>query len=267
MGFGKVAGTLAAILMLMATPAGNPVRAAEEGGPDSTGRAAQDGQSGLEPGSVAEVIYGFNHLGGLPETERLVYAYRLEGSILENPYEDEIIATFHRRPAEAGAEVQKTAAPQKVQEGAGEPTYDVDMTVFTGTRNQQVPTLSASRANPLLVFFFQHDGMRMSRNTGGSGHYFRNAMRRAINAPGMARPETLTLDLNDRPVEATAVQLRPFAADANRARLMEFANKVYRFVMSPSVPGGIYELEAVVPGPEGLPPLLRETYRLKESTP
>jgi hypothetical protein len=48
-------------------------------------------------------------------------------------------------------------------------------------------------------------------------------------------------------VAATAVQISPFLDDPYRARFEREARKVYTFVMSDDVPGGVYQIRTRLP--------------------
>ena len=210
-------------------------------------RAAGDGLEGLAPGSPAAGIYGSNHLTLVPDKAVLVYDYRYEGSLLERPFDDDVLLDFTRHSADAG--------------------FDVGASLFPKTRKLEVGPITASVTNPILLIFFQRDATQMSNGTGGSQHYFRNTIRKALQTPdpGSARPVTITLD--GRNMAASEITLRPFENDPNRARLRAFADKTYRFVVSEAVPGGIYQVQAETPEESGGGVLLRETYRFREMRP
>lgn len=179
--------------------------------------AVGDGLEGLAPGSPASVIYGFNHLAAMPDKARLIFDYRLEGDAEADPLSDEIVLDFSR--AEETEEAQRGA-------------FKVDVTMFAKTRKQTVPTLTASRVNPILLLFLQHDVTQMNRETGGSSHYFRNAIRRALNTPGSGEIHAMNVAVEGQSVPAELVAMLPFTTGADRQRMPAFAGKVYRFTVS-----------------------------------
>ncbi len=207
--------------------------------------AAGDGQEGLVPGSPAAGIYGANHLAGLPDKAELVFDYRFEGSLMAQPFDDDVRLDFTR--SVDGAE-----------------GYDVEMTLFTRTRKLTLGPVSAASINPILLVFFQRDVTHMSNGTGGSQHYFRNVIRAALQNPEIGRVSPITIDLDGRRVSASEISFRPFEGDSHRAQLRNFADKTYRFVVSEAVPGGIYEVQSETPDDSGEGVLLRETYRFRE---
>lgn len=209
--------------------------------------AAGDGLEGLTPGSPGEGIYGRDHLALLPDRARLVFDYRFDGSLVEQPFEDDVVLDFTRH--------------------RDDPGFDVGATLFPRSRKLEIGPIAAREANPILLIFFQRDATQMSNGTGGSQHYFRNAIRRTLQTadPASVRETTITFDGESLP--AREISFRPFADDPNRARLREFAGKTYRFVVSAGVPGGIYEMQSETPAGNGDGTLLRETYRLREMQP
>lgn len=204
---------------------------------------AGEGVEGLVPGSPAAGIYGGDHLDLLPDRAVLVFDYRFEGSLTDQPFDDAVMLAFARHDADPG--------------------FDVAATLFPQTRKLEIGPISAAQTNPILLIFFQRDANQMSNGTGGSQHYFRNAIRRVMQTPDPDCLRAITIDLDGRRLAASEITFRPFAADPNRARLREFADKVYRIVLSEAVPGGIYEVQSETPQEDG-GVLLRETYRFRE---
>lgn len=206
--------------------------------------AQNDGLDGLTPGSPADAIYGSDHLNGLPDKAILVFDYRFEGSLLEKPFADDVLLDFTRHKEDRG--------------------FDVAATLFPRGQNLSIGPLSAAKANPILLIFFQRDANQMSNGTGGSQHYFRNALRRVLQTADPGGRHSTTIELDGRSVEAHEVRFQPFVDDPNRARLRAFADKTYSFVLSEAVPGGVYEVRTETPEEDGSGVLLRETYRFRE---
>lgn len=210
-------------------------------------RAAGDGLAGLTPGSPAEGIYGSNHLALLPDKAVLVYDYRYDGNLLERPLDDNVLLDFTRH--------------------SGDAAYDVGARLFPKTRKLEIGPLTATLANPILLIFLQRDATQMSDGTGGSQHYFRNTIRKALQTPDADSARPVTILLEGKELAAREITLRPFVNDPNRDRLRAFAGKTYRFVVSEAVPGGIYQVQAETPEEDGSGILLRETYRFREMRP
>lgn len=219
---------------------------------------AAGGMSDLTPNTAAAGIYGSNHLKGLPDTAHLVYDYAMDGTIMETPFHDEVVLDFTRRPDKPDS---------KDKEGATEATYDVNVTLFPGTRNQSVGPITSTSFNPLLVIFFQRDVNQMGRSTGGSNHYFRNVIRRAMGTPGHQTETALTVDWQGTEIAATRVSFQPFVKDENRTRMESFASKTYSVTLAPGVPGGIYEISTETAEAGTGKMLLREVYKLRANDP
>lgn len=210
-------------------------------------RAAGDGLADLTPGSPAAGIYGSNHLTLLPDKAVLVYDYRYDGSLLERPFDDDVLLDFSRHSGDAG--------------------FDVDARLFPKSRKLDIGPITATAVNPILLIFFQRDATQMSDGTGGSQHYFRNSIRRALQTPDADSARAVTITVDGQELAAREITVRPFVNDPNRARLRAFADKTYRFVVSAAVPGGIYQVQAETPQESGGGVLLRETYRFREMRP
>lgn len=211
--------------------------------------AATDAErEGLVPGSLAEAVYGEDHLAELPDTGEIVYDYTLEGEILEEPFHDTVVVDFMPRTE---------GAPDD-----GNRHFDVDITVFPETGARMVPTVPADSVNPIFLVFLQRDVNQMSRGTGGSVHYFRNLLRSTMNQ--QAAVETLSIEIGGENVEARRVTMAPFKHNEERRELLPYAEKIYSFTLSSEIPGHVVELQTTVPSDDGTGIKLRETYRFKE---
>src|SRR3546814_6441816 len=92
---------LPAILLAIAATS-PPAEAAEQA----------DGLEDLTPGSPAEGIYGRDHLALLPDKAVLVFDYRFDGSLLEQPFSDDVVLDFMRHRDDRGFDVDATLFPQ-----------------------------------------------------------------------------------------------------------------------------------------------------------
>ncbi|WP_321342221.1 hypothetical protein [Breoghania sp.] len=207
------------------------------------------GMDGLTPDTAAAEIYGFDQLKGLRNRSKLVFDYRLEGRMMEEPFADEVVLDFTR---------------------AGESTdhgYDVAATLFAKGAPREIGPLVASSYNPILLIFFQHDVNQMSRGTGGSSHYFRNVIRHAMGLKGAFSAEDVKTEVAGRTVKARRISFTPFATDAHKAQMSKLMTKRYTVTVSDEVAGGIVALESATPAPPDEPgagPMLHEIYRLRE---
>lgn len=92
--------------------------------------------------------------------------------------------------------------------------------------------------NPLLMVFLESTLRSVAKATGGSPFYLRNRMREALR-DGLAQ-------------DGEALTMRPFAHDANRARLGAFADMSMRFELSDKTPGMLVSMAAEA-GPDADP--------------
>ena len=90
--------------------------------------------------------------------------------------------------------------------------------LFEGSARRTAGPLGAKDQNPLLLVFLQMDVTEMSRLTAGSAFYFQQQIRRHFN--DMAPTEKVQVQFDGRPVQATRITLRPFAADPQIVRLL-----------------------------------------------
>lgn len=112
-------------------------------------------------------------------------------------------------------------------------TVDADGAARTYQVSNGVP------GNPLLMVFLEYAVRTLAQATGGSEFYFRNRMREALN-------DRLTAE------DDGALVMRPFAEDANRGRMGDFADMVVRFELSESAPGMLVAMRAEA-GPADAP--------------
>lgn len=132
---------------------------------------------------------------------------------------------------------------------------------LSGSRQRPFAAIEGFRGNPLIMLFLQHDVEEMRQATGGPNGYFRNRIRNAFRDG--AKVEALTVEHADKTLAARRITIRPFAADPNRDRFPEFAEKWYEFILVPEIPGGLYRIRSVVPSGSGGVPLIENslTYR------
>ena len=211
--------------------------------------ALADGMEGLTPDSAAAEIYGFDQLKGLGEEAELVFDYRLEGRMVDEAFADEVILAFKR----AGKN--------------GDHGYDVAATLFANGAAREIGPLVASKFNPILLIFFQHDVNQMSRGTGGSSHYFRNVIRHSMGMKGAFHAEDVTAEVAGKTVKARRISFTPFVSDSHKAQMSKLMTKRYSITVSDEVPGGIVALETATPATPDQPgegPMLHEIYQLRE---
>ena len=198
--------------------------------------------------SVAEnQLFLSNHLGSLPDSTVLSYAYAKAGS-LEASREDSVHVTIS--PADLGTGRQ------------------VRVDYLTGTRRFELPPVAAANGNPVILFFLERDVREKQRLTGGQATYFRKRVRMALADAADIRP--VTFEFAGRTVVGEQITVHPYRDDPLRKRFRRLAEKAYTFTLSDQVPGVIYRMETVVEAPDahaGTPPLISETLTLLGAQP
>jgi hypothetical protein len=131
---------------------------------------------------------------------------------------------------------------------------------LTGPRQVAAPPVDNPEGNPVLLGFLEHDIAEMQRLTGGSRNYFRKRIRLALAESAEVRPRRFTYA--GKPVDGREIVIRPYQNDPMHARFEQYVGKRYTFVVSPQVPGGVYQVHTEAAGPAGQPPLVDETLTL-----
>jgi hypothetical protein len=186
-----------------------------------------------------------NHLGSLPDSTVLSYAYAKAGS-LETSREDSVRVTISSTNPGAGRQVR------------------VDY--LTGTQRLELPPIGAASGNPVILFFLERDVREMQRLTGGQAAYFRKRVRMALADAAEVRP--VTFEFAGHTVAGEQITVHPYRDDPLRKRFQHLAEKAYTFTLSDQVPGGVYRLQTVVDAPAAdTPPLISETLTLLGAQP
>lgn len=140
---------------------------------------------------------------------------------------------------------------------------DVSVTLFSGDRQRELPTISAVSGNPMLMVFLERDMSRMKMHVGGQPVYYRNRIRAALR--DHAKVEAATISYGGKVVNGSRISIQPFTDGPLSDQLHLFKNKVYEFTVSEAIPGGIYEIRSIIPpvaaaGPnsESAKPLIEE---------
>lgn len=116
---------------------------------------------------------------------------------------------------------------------------------MTGSKKLDLPEIENAKGNPALLCFLERDIREMERITGGKRWFFQKRIRLAL-ADG---PEVKPIKVNfaGKEIEAKEIRIVPYAKDPLRGKFDKFADKYYVFRLSDQVPGGILEIDAVIP--------------------
>ena len=127
-----------------------------------------------------------------------------------------------------------------------------------------LPEIDDARANPVVLYFLEHDVREMHRRTQGSPTYFRKRIR--LSLAEAATVKDTVIRYQGRELPAQEVCIAPYADDPMRARYPRFAGKQYVFVMAAAAPGGVVQIRTVLPGaPADTTPVLEEALTLEEA--
>ena len=201
-----------------------------------------------QPISVAEnQLFLSNHLGNLPDTAALRYAYTKAGS-LEPPREDNVRVTISPDAKGSGRQVH------------------VDY--LTGAQRFELPAIGAANGNPVILFFLERDVREMQRLTGGQASYFRRRVRTALADAAEVRP--VTFQFGGGSVAGEQITVHPYRDDPLRKRFERLADKAYTFTLSDQIPGAVYRMQTTVSASGAgadTPPLIAETLTLVGAEP
>lgn len=208
-------------------PATGPAFAQPQAQPPSTSPAVPEAES--TPLSQAEkLIFMANQLGNVKGPDQLRYRYVKRGS-LEEGFEDRV--TIEVKPPADGR------------------CCSTDGKFLTGPREMKLPEVDTATANPVTLYFLEHDVREMSRLTKGQSAYFRKRIRLALVDQAKVTPTKVRY--GGREVAAEEVRVTPYVNDPLRNRFEQLSSKEYIFVLAPSVPGGVYQLRTLVAGKAG----------------
>lgn len=121
------------------------------------------------------------------------------------------------------------------------------VTFFSGERNMWTPPFESVTGNPVLGLYLQGDTHEMDRLTEGHWRYFHRRIKTAFAET--AEMSTVEVDFDGKKVPATRIEIAPFALDDRRTRYERFADKRYTITVSDQIPGYLYEVHTLVPGP------------------
>lgn len=143
-------------------------------------------------------------------------------------------------------------------------TKDANLHFLTGEREQAFTpeNVTSIRGNPVLGVYLRGDVLDMNRLTQGNWRYFQRLIKAAFADGAVVEPVTVTFE--GRNVTAERIRITPYIHDARRTQYEQFEGKRYEFLLSDDIPGTLYQIHTVVPGPTDKDkPLLEETLTLQ----
>lgn len=196
--------------------------------------------AGEGPSPAEHQVFEADHLANLPAVATLRYGY-------------------HK--LDAGKTVDDEAVLSTRREGGRGRVAHVDY--LHGDRQLDLPEVEQAVNNPVILYFLEADVRGMRQRLGGQENYFRRRIRLALAES--ARLQPVDFDYAGKKLKGTEVAIRPYVGDPLQERFKGLAGKTYRFILSPEVPGGVYQLRTVVDDPaKAGQPLLEETLTLRD---
>jgi hypothetical protein len=199
-------------------------------------QCVDDARAANDFSAAEQVLFIDNHLGKLRPPLTLHYNYRKTGT-LEAAFDDKVDVILTAQP---DGKCCSTSAQ-----------------FFTGARTMPLPDIESAQGNPAILYFLERDIREMQRLTQGKANYFRKRIRMAVYQGASLRE--LMLPYRGRPVAVREFSIAPYLDDPNRQRYEKLANKQYVFMLSDSVPGGLYGIRTRIDGASvDAPPLIVE---------
>ena len=177
------------------------------------------------PSAAERLLFMDAHLAGVKAPTTLRYQFVRTDAKGAGSFKDSVDMVFAR--------------------GATTPCCKVSGTFLSGERAMRPPEVDDARSNPVLMYYLEYEVRQLQRATKGGVAHFRKQIRMALVDQAEVTPMRILWE--GREVDATTVRVSPFLTDPYRARFEREAQKVYTFVMSEAVPGGIYQISARLP--------------------
>jgi hypothetical protein len=177
-----------------------------------------------QPISEAEtLLFMTDHLKTTKVPTRLEYSFRKESG-LDGSFDDSVDIDLKGK---GGAKLATTR-------------------FLSDDRTVNYPPVENAEGNPVILWFLDRDIKEMERLTGGKSPYFRKRIRLALAEKAEVRPVRFSFD--GREVNGTEITVAPYLDDPNKAKFGKVStSKYYLFTLSDQVPGGVYQIRAVVP--------------------
>lgn len=212
--------------------------------------ATEPGSDEAQFSEAEKMMWLGNQLSQVKQPSRLNYSFVRSGSY-EQGFTDSVELNLIR------------VKPSGLKDGT--------LRFFSGERNFPVPPAEDTDANPVLKIYFQGDVYEMNRLTDPDGksrerwRYFQRRIKLALSETASIEPTTF--EFAGKTFQGRKIQFQPFVKDPKRAEFEKFADKAYSVTVSDDLPGYVYKIETVIPGPSGQPPLVHEVLTLEGVSP
>jgi hypothetical protein len=205
----------------------------------ATGFAAQDFSA------AEQAIFMADQLANVQPPSTLRYTFRKAGS-LEAGFDDAVVLSFSKQ------------ADGSCCASTGE--------FLSGPRRLALPDIENAKANPVILYFLEHDIREMRRLTQGPENYFRKRIRMTVYQGATVAPASYRY--KGKTVAGREVSFKPYLDDPNRYRYEKLAGKEYRFLLSDAVPGGVLGIRTrIAAAAADAPPLMTEDLMIEGAEP
>jgi len=166
------------------------------------------------------------HLASVTPPARLHYRYQRSGS-LEAEVSDRAVLNLTEATGARSAEVN----------------------YLSGERKLELPEMGEVEANPIILHFLEREVRELRRLTGGAAGFYRSRIRKAL--AGSATLRQMEVEYGGKMLKAVEIRIDPYVDDPAKSRFEKFADRYYVIVLSPEIPGEVYQLKAELPAPSG----------------
>ncbi len=128
-----------------------------------------------------------------------------------------------------------------VREHHNDGTASVNVNFLTGDNHTPIEPIDHAEGNPALLGFLERDIAQMKRLTGGSTVYFRKRIRLAL-ADEKVKVDKVNVNYENKKVAAKRIEIAPYLNDPMKDRIGKYSAKRYVFILSPQIPGGVYQV-------------------------
>jgi hypothetical protein len=196
--------------------------------------------------SAAErLLFMSDQLRNVKPPATLRYNFRKGGALEEN-FQDSV--TLNLKPATDGSCCASAS------------------TFLTGSRNVSMPEVESAAGNPVIMYFLEHDVRDMNRLTKGSQSYFRKMIRMAVYKG--AAVKDVKMKYQGRQIGGQEISFTPFLEDPNRPKYEKYVRKDYVFLLSDSVPGGVFGIRTRINDEKAdAPPVMTEEMYIEGAEP
>ena len=129
-----------------------------------------------------------------------------------------------------------------VEPGAAAENRTVRVEMFSQTRRRAAGPFEDVPGNPAIVLFLEHHLENLARVLKANPRYLKNAIRAGLRDRAVVAAADVAVE--GRTVPGWRIDAKPFADDANKAKMRGLDSLAYTFLVADAVPGAVVSLEA-----------------------